>query len=328
MTELKKLSQAVVPDDFPPLFSGTPAEDLLRSLAEEVNVYTAGKPAPKILVERIKNAEAVVNIQTVQFTRWVLEQCPKLKILSIWAIGVDNVDLEACDELGITVTKLPPLSAPSVAEHTIALAMAVSRKIVANDQLVRGGEWKRTYLTDLLNRTLGVVGAGPIGQRVMQLGNGIGMNVIAWTLHPSSKRAREYGVEFVELNDLLRRSDVLAVCIALSEPTERLIGRRELELMKPTAIIVNTARGLIIDELAMVEALRTGRIAGAGLDVFTEEPLEPHSPLRQLDNVILSPHLAAATFEGTMQRLEVAVENIQSFMRGTPANVIVHGSRR
>ncbi|MCH8090557.1 MAG: hypothetical protein IH955_11185, partial [Chloroflexi bacterium] len=94
------------------------------------------------------------------------------------------------------------------------------------------------------------------------------------------------------------------------------------------AIIVNTARGLIIDEPAMVEALRTGRIAGAGLDVFTEEPLEPHSPLRQLDNVILSPHLAAATFEGTMQRLEVAVENIQSFMRGTPANVIVHGSRR
>ena len=325
---MKKLSQAIVPDDYPPLFSGTPAEDLLRSLAKEVTVYTTGRPEPDVVVERIKNAEAVINIQPVQFTRWVLEQCPKLKILSIWAIGVDNVDLEACDDLGITVTKLPPLSAPSVAEHTIALAMAVSRKIVFNDQLVRRGEWTRTNLTDLQNKTLGVIGAGPIGQRVMQLGKGIGMNVVAWTFNPSPKRAREYGVEFVELDDLLRQCDVLAVCIALSERTEKLIGRPELDLMKSTAVIVNTARGLIIDEPAMVEALRTERIAGAGLDVFTEEPLGPDSPLRQLDNVILSPHQAGATLEGTLQRLMVAVENIQSFMQGTPANVIVQGSRR
>ena len=329
MAEIKKLSKAVVPDDSPPALSGTPAEDLLRTLAEEVEIYTADRPAPDVLLERIKDAEAVVNIRSVvQFPRSILEQCPKLKILSIWAIGLDNVDLEACRELGITATNIPSLATNPVAEHTIAMAMAVARKFVANDQLVRRGEWGRPYITELNEKTLGVIGAGPIGQRVMQLGKGIGMNVVAWTLHPSPERAREYGVEFVELDDLLRQSDVVALCIALSDRTEKLIGRRELELMKPTAIISNTGRGALVDEHALADALTAGRIAGAGLDVFTNEPLEADSPLRQADNVLFSPHLAANTLEGSTRRLLLSVENVQNFMWGQPTNVVVEGFRR
>ncbi len=323
------LSKVVVPEDSPPAFSGTPAEDLLRSIAEEVEIYTTDRPPPDVLLKRIKDADAVINIRSVvQFPRWVLEQCPKLKVLSIWAIGLDNVDLEACRELGITATNIPPLSAPSVAEHTMAMMMAVARKIVYNDQLVRRGEWGRPYINDLLDKTLGVIGMGPIGQRVIQLGKGIGMKVIAWTLHPSAERGREYGVEFVELDELLGQSDVVAVCVALSDLTEKLIGQRELGLMKPSAIIVNTARGPIIDEPALAEALRSERIAGAGLDVFVNEPLEPESSLRQVDNVIMSPHSAANTHEGAVRRLVMSVENIQNALQGNPTNVVVQGTRR
>ena len=135
-------------------------------------------------------------------------------------------------------------------------------------------------------------------------------------------------MKFVELDDLLRRSDVVAVLVALSDLTEKLIGPRELELMKPTAILVNTGRGPLVDERALAEALKAGRIAGAGLDVFTNEPLEADSPLRQADNVIFSPHLAANTYEGATKRLLLSVENIQNFMRGQPANVVVQGFRR
>ena len=328
MAQQKLVKMAVIPDDNPPAISGTPAEDLLRAISEEVAIYTEDRPEPDELVKRCKDADAVINIRSVvQFPRSVLERLPKLKILSIWAVGVDNVDLEACKELGITATRMAPLSAPSVAEHSLAMAMAVSRKLVPNDQMVRRGEWGRPYVTDLLGKTMGIIGTGPIGQRVAQLAKGIGMNVVAYTINPSPERAREYGVEFVELDDLLRQSDVIVTVIAVSSLTENMIGAREFGLMKPTAILVNTGRGLLVDEAALADALNSGRIAGAGVDVFVNEPIEPESPLLKVGNIILSPHMAANTPDGALKRLLLAVENIQWAMEGNPQNVLVQGNR-
>jgi len=200
--------------------------------------------------------------------------------------------------------------------------LAVARRIVSNDRSIRGGGWARGYGTQLHGKTLGVVGTGSIGRQMIGLGKAIGMQVLAWTLHPSPERARRYGVRFVSLDELLAGSDVVSLHLVLSPQSTGLIGERELSLMKPTAILVNTARGPMVDEEALVRALEEGRIAGAGLDVFCDEPLPPGHPLTRMDNVVLSPHVAAMTPEATLAGLEMAVDNVESFLAGRPTNVV------
>ena len=173
-----------------------------------------------------------------------------------------------------------------------------------------------------------MVGTGAIGRRMIQLGQGIGMKVIAWTFNPTPQRAAEYGAEFVELDDLLRQSDVVSLHVALTPQTQGFIGREQLALMKPTAILVNVARGAVVNEEALLEALQQGSIAGAGLDVFETEPLPAGHPLTALDNVVLAPHAGSMAYNGTMRGLEMSVENLEQFAAGSPVNVIVPGSRR
>ena len=192
------------------------------------------------------------------------------------------------------MSNTPGYGAPYVSEHALALALAVSRQIVQNDRRIREGGWAAGFIDELYGKTLGVVGAGAIGRRMIQLGQGIGMNVVAWTFNPTPERAWEYGVEFLELDELLRRADVVSLHVALTPDSQGMIGREQLALMKPTAILVNVARGAVVDESALVEALQQGAIAGAGLDVFEVEPLPPGHPLTLLDNVVLAPHTPAA----------------------------------
>ncbi|MFQ5933486.1 MAG: 2-hydroxyacid dehydrogenase, partial [Dehalococcoidia bacterium] len=294
MAAASKLRLLVVPDDRPGSLGGTSLEARARELAEEVVIHRDMPSSQEALVERCRNADGVVNIlSTSQFTRDLMEACSPLRIISLWAAGVNNVDLEAAKTLGITVTYTPGYGAIGVGEHTLALMMAAARDVAAVDRSVREGQWPKQPLVQLYGKTLGVVGAGPIARRVMGLGKGLGMKVVAWTLHPSPERAAEFGVQFVPLSDLCRDSDFIAVIIALSERTEGLIGRKQLELMKTEAIIVNTGRGALIDEEALVEFLSQRRIRGAGLDVYTTEPLPAGHPLTRLDNVVLSSHLAA-----------------------------------
>ena len=323
------LSLIVVPDDAPPFLLGTYLEPRVRAMAKEVRWFTDSRPTnDQELLERIVDAEAVINISvSVRFTRWVLERCPHLRLLTIWAVGTDNVDLEAAEELGITVCNTPGYATEGVAEHTLALALAVARKIAYNDRRIRRGGWAEGLVGQLYGKALGVVGAGPIAKRVVKLGKALGMQVVAWTLHPSKARARRLGAEFVELDELLSRSDVVSVNIALSDETKRLIGRRELALLKPTAIIVNTARGAIIDEEALLECLESKRIAGAGLDAFSQEPLPEGHPFTRLDNVVLSPHSAALSLETSLAGLEIAVANIEHFLEGRLTNVVAKGRR-
>ena len=325
----KPFNLLVIPDDEPPVLSGTALEARVRDLAREVTWHFDRPADDSDTIERLKDADAVINIRSsVRFNRKVLAGCPQLKILSIWGTGVDHVDLPAAEELGITVSNTPAYGAPYVSEHALALALAVSRQIVVSDREIRQGGWTRGFIDELYNKTLGVVGTGAIGQRMIQLGKGIGMKVIAWTLHPTPERAAEYGVEFMDLEDLLARADVVSLHVSLSELTEKLIGGKELGLMKPTAILVNTARGGVVDEAALVDALRQGKIAGAGLDVFQVEPLGADHPLTKLDNVVLSPHAGGMAYSGTMRGLEMSVENLEAFAQGNPIYVVAAGSRR
>jgi phosphoglycerate dehydrogenase-like enzyme len=325
----KPFSRLVVPDDEPPVLAGTTYEARARALADDVAWHFDRPGGEAETIDRLKDADAVINIRSsVQFTRNVLAGCPSLKILSVWGTGVDHVDLAAAAELGITVSNTPGYGAPYVAEHALTLALAVSRQIVQSDRHIRQGGWTRGFINELYGKTLGVVGTGAIGRRMIQLGQAIGMKVIAWTLHSSPERAAQYGVEFLELEDLLRQSDVVSLHLALSPQTERLIGRAQLALLKPTAILVNTARGAVVEEAALLEALEQGRIAGAGLDVFENEPLPAGHPLTKLDNVVLSPHAGGMAYSGTMRGLEMSVENLEAFAAGRPIYVVAQGNGR
>ncbi|MBM4448510.1 MAG: glycerate dehydrogenase [Chloroflexi bacterium] len=316
------MPKIIVPDDEPTVLAGTVAEERLRRLGE-VRIYDSRALSDEELLRRIADADIALNIRaTSVFSRNVLEHCSRLKLISIYGVGFDNVDIKAATELGITVTNTPGYSAVAVGEMALTLMLAVARRIVQNDRTIRSGEWARGYSLQLCGKTLGVIGTGNIGQRMIQLGKSIGMKVIAWTFNPSPERAARYGVEFVALDELLRQSDVVSVHVLGSPQASNLIGKRELRLMKPTAILINTARGSAVNEPALVEALASGVIAGAGLDVFAVEPLPPDHPLRRLENVVLSPHTAAMVPEATLAGLAMSVDNIKNFLQGKATNVV------
>ncbi|PKB57959.1 MAG: hypothetical protein BZY73_00840 [SAR202 cluster bacterium Casp-Chloro-G3] len=309
------------------MLSGTPYEDRARALAENAEWHFDRPANEGDSIARMKDADAIINIRSsVQFSRKVLAACPRLKLLSVWGTGVDHVDLVAAQELGITVCNTPGYGAPYVAEHALTLALSVSRQIVQNDRHIREGGWTRGFINELYGKTLGVVGTGAIGQRMIQLGQGIGMNVIAWTVNATPERAASYGVEFVSLEHLFRQSDVVSLHVALSTETNKLIKAEHLALMKPTSILVNTARGAVVDETALLETLQQNRISGAGLDVFETEPLPAGHPFTRLDNVVLSPHAGGMAYNGTMRGLEMSVENLEAFAAGHPTNLVAQDS--
>ena len=328
MSPVDKFKLLVVPDDGIGTIKSDGLEAYANELAEEVLIHRDRPATAEELLQRCRDADGVVNIlSTSEFTRELMEQCPKLRIVSIWAAGVNNVDLDAAKELGITIANTPGYGNIGVGEHTLALMMAAARNVVNVDRRIRQGEWVKEPLVQLHGKTVGVVGAGPIAQRVMELCRLIGMKVVAWTLNPTPQRAAEYGVEFVELGDLCRTSDVVVTIIALSERTRHIIGREQLAMMKSQAIIINTGRGDLIDEEALVEFLSEGRIRAAGLDVFSTEPLPAGHPFTKLDNVVLSSHVAAHTPETTLAGVKMALDNIATFLEGKPQNVFSPGTR-
>jgi D-3-phosphoglycerate dehydrogenase len=314
--------QIAIPDDAPPVMGPSDAYQNLLSRAEVAYYDTLPKTREE-LFERIGAAELVINIRSsVTFPAEVLGKLPKLKLLSIWGTGTDHIDLPAAARLGVTVTNTPGVSAIAMAEHTLTLMLATARQIPQVDAETKLGGWSRAFVTQLHGKTLGLIGLGAIGSQTARIARGIGMKVIAWTMNPSQERARELGVEMVELDDLYRRSDVVSLHLRQSPDTAGFIGEREFGLMKPTAIFVNTARGAITDEKALIKALEEKRIAGAGLDVYSQEPLPPNHPITKLPNVVLTPHSGGITKEALEAGLQLAIENIFSFLAGQPRNVV------
>ena len=303
-----------VPDDFPSVFEGSAAHERAKALGE-VRLFTErGADDEAELARRIGKAKVAVNIRAhARFTEAVLAACPDLKLISIWGVGTDNIDLAAAARHGVTVCNTPGANAYAVAEHAIALALAVARKIPQIDREMRGGAWPREMLMQLCGKTLGVFGTGSIGARVAHLGRGIGMEVLAWSARKDTPAAKD---------DILRRADVVSLHVRLTPESRGFIGGREFALMKPGAILVNTGRGALVDRDALLAALSAGRVGGAGLDVFHDEPLKPDDELLACANAVLSPHNAGQTPEVRRDGLLRAIENVENFLAGKPTNVV------
>jgi phosphoglycerate dehydrogenase-like enzyme len=289
----------------------------------DVKIYTDRPTSFEEQVARAKDATILLNSRgAVKWPGEVLRQLPKLKFITVFGIGTDSIDLVTAKELGITVSNIPGKTAPVVAEHAFALMLAAAKRVVFQTGEMRAGRWGTRIDNVYLNgKTLGVMGAGPIGARMMALGKGLGMKVIAWTFNPTPERAAELGVEFVSKDELLQQSDVVSLHLPLTDQSRKLIGARELAMMKPTALLVNTGRGPLVDEAALVAALNAGKIAGAGLDVFEQEPLPADSAILKCEQVVLSPHNADSTPEGLDFLNLGAVENVLAFLDGKPQNV-------
>lgn len=254
----------------------------------------------------------------------VMKAAPNLELIAFVGIGASSfVDLEAAVDRGITVCNTPGYADDTVAEHALAMMLATARHLGRLDRDLREGCWNQSILgLELRGKKLGLVGFGGIGARFAALARAIGMTVRAWTRNPSPQRARRHGIEFADLDTILRDSDVLSVHAALTPDTEGLLDSRALALTKPGVIIINTARGEIIEESALLALLRSGHIAGAGLDVYQQEPLPSDHPLLSLDNVLLTPHVAFNTPEATHALLDISIDNIVHYYRGDPINVV------
>ena len=306
----------VVPDDFPPVFAGSPADASLRNLGSVTIHSERGADAEAELIRRVSKADVVVNLRAhAKFTDRVLDACDNLRLISVWGTGTDHIDFTACNARGVAVMSTPGVNANAVAEHTLALMLAFARRIAANDAAVRAGQWPRGVLTELGGKTLGLIGLGSIGRRVAELVAPFGMRLLATTFGPDNGRAESLGARSVDLDTLLRESDIVSVHLRLSPDSRGLISRDRLSLMKPTAFLVNTARGALVDRDALVDALRSERIAGAALDVFHEEPIGTNDPLLTLPNVVLTPHNAGTTHETIDAGLRRAVENVAWFLQ-------------
>ncbi|MBS7633122.1 glycerate dehydrogenase [Candidatus Bathyarchaeota archaeon] len=285
-------------------------------------VYTDPPKSAAELRERIKDAEIVI-VGWTQIDQEALDSASKLKMVSIWATTCHYVDLKAAAKKSITVTHVPGYATESVAEHTFALLLAAIRKLPLADQHVRSGEfdWRPFGGRELAGKTMGVIGTGAIGCRVAEIARAFKMKVLGYDKYQNMKKAEEIGFVYVDLSTLLKESDVVSLHVTLTPETRKMLGKKEIATMKKGTVLVNTSQGKVIDEEALIEALKTGRIAYAGLDVFDEEPPPKGNPLFKLNNVVLSPHIGFNTLEAAKRCTDICVDNIVKFVQGHPQNM-------
>jgi phosphoglycerate dehydrogenase-like enzyme len=274
------------------------------------------------VAKRLADFDVVVAMrERTAFPRALLEKLPKLRLLVTTGMRNASIDVKAAVEGGITVCGTSGLPYPT-AELTWALVLALFRRIAVEDRTTREGKWQTTLGLGLNGKTLGVIGLGTLGSRVARYGKAFEMEVLAWSQNLTAERAAEVGATLVGKDELLRRSDVVSIHLVLSDRSRGLVGARELGLMKRTAYLVNTSRGPIVDEAALIRALQDGTIAGAGLDVFEPEPLPLDHPFRKLPNTVITPHLGYVTEETYRVFFGHALEDVQAFLRGAPVRVL------
>jgi phosphoglycerate dehydrogenase-like enzyme len=315
-TTVKPMKIAIM-DDYLDVALGLADWDSLPA-GTEVTRFTDHLTDEDALAQRLAPFDIVVaKRERTPFHRSLFERLTNLKLMVIGRTHNRKIDRAAAEALGILLTGTERFGS-SAAELTWALILSLVRNIPGEDRAVRAGRWHDGLGKTLAGRTLGVIGLGRIGTKIAQIGKAFDMDVIAWSQNMTPEKAREAGARYVGKEDLFRHADIVTVHVALSERTYHLIGERELRLMKPTAYIVNTARGPIIDETALIAALEAGTIAGAGLDVFEQEPLPAGHPLRGLNNTIVTPHIGYVTEESFRGYYQSALENIQAFLGGLP----------
>ncbi len=312
----------VAPGDDPEQIQNSPHLERLKPYGEVV-VHRDRPATREEKLERMKDAVCLMNTRGV--IKWPAEDLralPRLKMATVCGIGTDSFDLEVARELGIVICNIPGRTAPFVAEHAFGLMMAAAKRAFFQTAELKAGRWTRMDNVYLSGKTLGIIGTGNIGAAMARLACGFGMKVLAWTFNPTPERASAVGVRFVGLEELLLSSDVVSIHVKLTEQSRGLIGARELSMMKRGAILVNTARGAIVDFPALVAALKSGHLAGAALDVYDEEPLPSGHPILSCDHVVLTPHNADQTPEAMDMLNAGVVDNVIAFLEGRPQNCV------
>lgn len=298
-------------------------ELLQQSEIGEVEVAT--ELSKDELLEKVKEADALIVRSKTKVTREIIEAGKKLKVIGRAGVGVDNIDLESATKRGIVVVNAPEATSITVAEHTLGLMLALARKIPQANASLKSGKWeKKKFLgVELRGKTLGVIGLGRIGTQVVKKAKAFEMKILAYDPYISKEKAEELGVKITSLEELLKNSDFITLHVPLTKQTKGMISKKELQLMKDGAYLINCARGGVIDERALYEALAIKKLAGAALDVFEKEP-PVGNPLLNLDNVVVTPHLGASTEEAQRLASMIVCEEVLKVLRNEPPRNVVN----
>lgn len=297
-------------------------KEILKEVAE---VEEAVKVPLDHLLKKVSDADALVVRSATKVTKEVIDAGKKLKVIGRAGVGVDNIDVDAATARGIVVVNTPEATSITVAEHTLGLMLAMARKIPFAHQSMKSGKWEKSKFmgAELKDKVLGVIGLGRIGKEVVKRARAFGMRILGFDPYVTEKLAKEMGVELVPLEALLSTSDFITVHVPFSDQTKNLIGKKELSKMKKSAVLINCARGGIVNEAALYDSLKSGSIGGAALDVFEKEPPEG-TPLLGLENVILTPHLGASTEEAQKYASAIVCEEVLRVLRNIPPRNVVN----
>jgi len=295
----------------------------------EVKVWPNKQISREDLLREVKGVTGIISLLSEKIDSEVMDAAgPTLKVISNYAVGFDNIDIPEATKRGICVTNTAGVLTESVAEEVIALILALFRRIAEGDRFIRSGKykgWEPDLLlgTGLKDKVLGIVGLGRIGRWTARMASALGMKIIYHNRHRDEEFEEEYGVSYHTLDQLLEQADVISLSVPLTEETRHMIGERELKLMKPTSLLINTARGAVVDEKMLIEALKNGWIAGAGLDVFEDEANIPEE-LRLLPNTVLTPHTASATVEARLAMARIVVDNMEDGLDGRQPTCLIN----
>jgi len=276
------------------------------------------------LLKEIADADAIVNVRSISINRRIIEAARNLKIIARHGLGYETIDVEAASERNIVVTRATAQGPYPVAEYTIGLLLALAKRYIPANASVKSGKWESLKFmgSEVRDKTLGIIGLGVIGSTVARMaGLGLQMRVIAYDPYVSEEKARDVGAKLMELDSLLRESDYISVHAAVTKESKGILGKKEFDLMKKGVFVINCARGEMLDDTAFCEALSSGKVAGAALDVLTEEPPPKDNPILGLENVILTPHAAGVTDE-SLERMAISIaENIVNVAQGRLPNL-------
>jgi glyoxylate reductase len=301
------------------------AMQVIRSIADlEVKVWPGENPPPReVMLDKVAGIDGLLCLLTDKIDSELLDRAPNLKVVSQMAVGYDNIDVPACAAHGVAVGNTPGVLTETTADLAFALLMATARRVVEADQFLRAGKWQTwspMLLTgpDVHHATIGIIGLGRIGFEMARRAHGFEMPILYHNRTSNPEAERSFGARKVDLDTLLAESDFISIHTPLTPETKHIIGAAEIAKMKPTAIFINTARGPVVDQAALAEALKNRTIAAAGIDVFEKEPLPMDDPLLQLDNAVLLPHIGSASVATRTKMAILAVENLVAGLQGKP----------
>jgi phosphoglycerate dehydrogenase-like enzyme len=313
----------VVPDDIGGSFKASSSIERLKKIATVV-FHEQRASSDAELIERVHGATVILSFRPAftKFSARVLGGAPSLRMICISGSGVEDVAVDEATERKIAVANVPGPSNRAVAEHCLALLLSVARAVPLQDRAIRQGEWKAIQGIELGGKTLGIIGVGGISSELVPIARGFGMSVISWSRNNDAARAAAIGARAVAFDELLANADVISLHVRLNDSTRNMIGPAQFARMKRGVMVINTARGGLIDEAALVHALNSGQVGGAGLDVFSHEPLPPGHPFIAMDNIVMTPVSAWSTVDASARMINQSIDNVVKFLSGTPVNVV------